>query len=418
MSIIVQDLHHVYNPGTPLETPSLRGVSFTIEEGEFVGLIGTMGSGKSTLVQHINGLIQPPAGTVIVDGIDVGAAGSRARRGLSGGRFRSGRAGSDGSDMERAAGRRAPAARSRSDDLLTVRQRVGLVFQYPEHQLFAETVAADVAFGPRNLGLSDEEVAGRVREALARVRLPYDEFKDRSPFSLSGGQQRRVALAGVLAMKPRYLVLDEPTAGLDPRGRRELLDLITALHREHGVAVVLVTHLMEDVARLADKVIALSGGRIAMSGPPGEVLSAERAEALRELGLDVPAAARLIAALRARGWTLPDGLVTEDAVVQAVLQALHDQGKRADPTPIQRSRVPTGIQPASGSGPGPEPTDGIESGARLDVGPAGPEPMTTSRAGAKLGAEATDRIKAGAWPESENGDEPGIPRWECDQDVS
>lgn len=203
-----------------------------------------------------------------------------------------------------------------------VRQRVGLVFQYPEHQLFADSVEADVAFGPRNLGLSDGEVSRRVDEALAQVGLADGEIKRRSPFSLSGGQQRRVALAGVLAMKPRYLVLDEPTAGLDPRGRRELLDLIADLNRRGGVAVVLVTHHMEDVARLADKVVALSGGRVAMSGTPTEVLSAERAEKLGRLGLDVPVAARLVAALRERGWSLPDGLVTEETVVAAVLAAL------------------------------------------------------------------------------------------------
>lgn len=287
MPIIVRDLHHVYNEGTPLETPSLRGVSLTIEDGEFVGLIGTMGAGKSTLVQHLNGLIKPPPGAVVVDGVDVGARGG--------------------------------------DDLLGVRQRVGLVLQYPEQQLFAASVAADVAFGPRNLGLSDDEVAVRTREALIQVGLEYDEVKDRSPFALSGGQQRRVALAGVLAMRPRFLVLDEPTAGLDPKGRRELLDVVTRLHREQGVAVVLVTHHMEDVARLADKVVVLAGGRVAMTGTPGEVLSAERATALRDCGLEVPLVSQLIARLRDRGWSLPDGVVTEDAAVTAILRALGER---------------------------------------------------------------------------------------------
>ncbi|REJ32117.1 MAG: energy-coupling factor ABC transporter ATP-binding protein [Bacillota bacterium] len=286
MAIVVRDLHHVYNPGTPLATPSLRGVSLTVEEGAFVALIGTMGSGKSTLLQHLNGLIVPPPGAVTVDGLDVGDA----------------------------------------RHVLEVRRRVGVVFQYPEQQLFADTVAADVAFGPRNLGLAEDEVAARVREALAWVGLDYDQVQGRSPWSLSGGQQRRVALAGVLAMEPRYLVLDEPTVGLDPEGRRELLALLQRWRTERGGAVVLATHHLDDAARLADHVVVLSGGRVALSGPPGRVLSAERAGELRRLGLDAPPAARLVEELRRRGWRLPDGIVTEEAAVAAVLAARKDGG--------------------------------------------------------------------------------------------
>lgn len=258
MPIIVRNLHHVYSQGTPLETPSLRGVTLTIEDGEFVALVGTMGSGKSTLVQHLNGLMKPPPGAVIVDGLDVGSLETTRQRRKTA-----------TANVSRTGGRKAV-------DLLEVRRRVGVVFQYPEQQLFAETVAADVAFGPRNLGLSVDEVKIRVREALTQVGLSYADIKDRSPFTLSGGQQRRVALAGVLAMRPRYLILDEPTAGLDPRGRRELLDLVARLNREHGVAVVLVTHHMEDAARLANKVVVLSHGRVALSGAPSDVLSAEK----------------------------------------------------------------------------------------------------------------------------------------------
>ncbi len=282
MPIVVRDLHYAYEGGTPVAVPALRGVSLTIGDGEFVGLIGPMGAGKSTLLQFLNGLLVPPPGTVFVDGQDLGAPGA---------------------------------------NLSAVRQRVGLVFQYPEHQLFAETVLADVSFGPRNLGASPEEARRRAEEALAVVGLDPALYQDRSPFALSGGEQRRVALAGVLAMGPRYLVLDEPTAGLDPAGRRDLLDLLSRLHRQEGIAVVLVTHHLEDVAERAQRVILLGRGEVVAAGPPGNVLSAVHRPALRQLGLDVPVAAQLVDELRRRGWQLPGELVQEADVVSAVAAA-------------------------------------------------------------------------------------------------
>src|SRR5690606_11634558 len=282
MPIVVKDLHYTFNPGTPWAVQALRGVSLTIGDGEFVGLVGPIAAGKSTLVQHLNGLLVPPPGKVWVDGVDVGAQGR---------------------------------------SLLAVRQRVGLVFQYPEHQLFAETVFADVAFGPRNLGLSAAEVEERVQEALALVGLDFQAFRDRSPFTLSGGEQRRVALAGVLAMRPRYLILDEPTAGLDPAGRRELLALLLRLNREKGVAVVLVTHHLEDVAELAQQVVVMAQGRVAAAGPTSHVPGAGQRAAWRALGLDVPVAAQLVDELNRRGWQLPLDLVRTADVVAAVAAA-------------------------------------------------------------------------------------------------
>jgi len=290
MPIVVKDLHYTYNAGTPLATPALRGVSLTVADGEFVALVGPVGAGKSTLLQHLNGLIVPPAGAVWVDGQDLGGRGV---------------------------------------DWRAVRRRVGLVFQYPEQQLFADTVYDDVAFGPRNLGLDETAVARRVREAMAAMGLDYDSLKGRSPFTLSGGEQRRVALAGVLALGPRYLLLDEPTAGLDPVGRRELFELLVRLHREQGVAVVLVTHDLEAVARLAEKVVVLAGGRVALAGPPEEVLGASRRADLKALALDAPAAAQLVDHLRRRGWDLPGNLVRDEEVAAAIARAAAQRLARA-----------------------------------------------------------------------------------------
>ncbi|MBO8141980.1 MAG: energy-coupling factor transporter ATPase [Firmicutes bacterium] len=287
MPIVVRDLHYAYGEGTPVAVAALRGVSLTVGDGEFVGLIGPMGAGKSTLVQHLNGLLRPPAGTVFVDGEDLGGRGVNLR---------------------------------------AVRQRVGLVFQYPERQLFAESVQADVGFGPRNLGLDAGQTAARVREAMEAVGLDYEALKDRPPLALSGGQRRRVALAGVLAMRPKYLVLDEPTAGLDPAGRREILELVARLHRERGIAVVLVTHHLEDVARLAERVVVLAGGRVAMDGPPREVLSARRRGELERLGLEAPLAARLVDELNRRGWNLPGDVLLEEEAVAAILEAVRARG--------------------------------------------------------------------------------------------
>lgn len=263
MPIEIKNLNHIYMPGSPFETKALDDVTLTINDGEFIGLIGHTGSGKSTLVQHLNGLMKPDSGTVLVDGMDTGA---------------------------------------KETDLREVRRRVGLVFQYPEHQLFEETVRKDVSFGPRNLGCDEAEIEQRVRDACAQVGLGEDML-DKSPFDMSGGQKRRVAIAGVLAMQPRVLVLDEPTAGLDPRGRKELTELIRQLHEDAGNTIVMVSHSMDDIASLAQRIIVMNKGRVAMDGTPREVFS--RPQELMEMHLGVPAAARLALRLREMGYSIP-----------------------------------------------------------------------------------------------------------------
>ena len=267
MSIVIEHLNYVYMAGGPYETKALSDVNLTIEDGEFVGLIGHTGSGKSTLVQHLNGLLMPTSGRILVDNLDL---------------------------ADKATDRRA------------IRQRVGLVFQYPENQLFEETVEKDIAFGPKNLGLDEAEIDRRVRLAMKRVALNYDKLHDRSVFELSGGQMRRVAIAGVLAMEPQVLVLDEPCAGLDPRGREEILGLIRKLHEEAGTTIVMVSHSMDDVASLAERVIVMNHGEIVMDGVPRDVFSC--GEELRGMGLDVPAAVQLASKLRERGYAIPQGL--------------------------------------------------------------------------------------------------------------
>lgn len=262
MPIVLEKLSHVYMEGSPFESVALDKVSLTIEDGEFVGLIGHTGSGKSTLVQHLNGLLKPTSGKILVDGLDLGA---------------------------------------KETDMREVRRRVGLVFQYPEYQLFEETVRKDIAFGPGNLGISGDELEERVRAAADQVGLE-EALLDKSPFELSGGQKRRVAIAGVLAMQPKVLVLDEPTAGLDPRGREELIALMKKLN-EGGVTLIMVSHSMNDVARLCGKVLVMNHGRLALSGSPGEVFA--HGEELKKMGLGLPDGARLAELLREKGWPIP-----------------------------------------------------------------------------------------------------------------
>lgn len=271
--------------GTPFETRAIDDISFTIADGSFFGIIGHTGSGKSTLITHFNALVRPDDGKVIVNGMDTAA---------------------------------------KDADLNKIRREVGLVFQYPEYQLFEETVERDIAFGPKNLGIGDNEIKDRVSEALLQVGLSQD-MADRSPFELSGGQKRRVAIAGVLAMRPSVLVLDEPAAGLDPAGRREMLDLIKSIHAS-GRTVVMVSHSMDDVGRLCDKLVVLNKGKIAYLGTPAEVF--QHPEELDEMGLGVPASVRLAIRLRARGFDIPTDVTSVEALADAILHNF--EGRRAD----------------------------------------------------------------------------------------
>ena len=283
--ITVENLTHTYGVGTPFERSAVEGLSMSVRRGELLGLIGHTGSGKSTLIQHLNGLLRPTAGRVLLDGKDIWAEPKKIR---------------------------------------DVRFRVGLVFQYPEYQLFEETVYRDIAFGPKNMGLGGDELDRRVREA-ARFAGLHEGLLNKSPFALSGGQKRRVAIAGVIAMEPEVLVLDEPSAGLDPRGREELLAHIRAYHRERGNTVVLVSHSMEEIARSADRIVVLSHGKTLMSGTPHEVFS--RGDELLRAGLDVPQATRIAMELRRRGLPIDPAVYTVEELCEALL-ALRKGGAR------------------------------------------------------------------------------------------
>lgn len=284
MRIIVDKVSHIYKKGTPFETRALDNISLTIEPGEFVGLIGHTGSGKSTLVQHLNGLLLPSEGNIWVGDLDVLSA---------------------------------------KENLKKIRQRVGLVFQYPEHQLFEETVYEDVAFGPRNLGLSPDEVDERVRQSLAMVGLDMEAVQDRSPFALSGGQMRRVAIAGVLAMGPQVLILDEPTAGLDPKGRDEILEQIAAMHRSLGITVILVSHNMEDVARYAGRVLVMHQGKVIMDGHPRQVFT--HTKELQSIGLGVPLVGILMERLKEMGYNLRTDVLTVEEAGEEILNWWRDR---------------------------------------------------------------------------------------------
>ena len=275
--IQTEQLTHTYSVGTPFERTAVRAVDFCAQKGEFLGLIGHTGSGKSTLIQHLNGLLRPTSGKVLFDGQDIHESKQRTRE---------------------------------------VRFQVGLVFQYPEYQLFEETVYRDIAFGPRNMGLSDAEIDARVREAAALVGLK-EKHLERSPFALSGGQKRRAAIAGVMAMRPSVLILDEPTAGLDPRGRDEIIRNIRTFREELGATVIMVTHSMEEIARTVDRVVVMNDGEIAMSGTRDEVFA--RGEELHAIGLDVPEITRVVMRLRALGLDLPPHLFTVDQAKEAIL---------------------------------------------------------------------------------------------------
>lgn len=285
MPIKMENVTHIYMPGTPFMSRAIADVSLEISDGEFVGLIGHTGSGKSTLIQHLNGLLKPTEGVVYVNGIRV--------------------------DKD-------------SKNLKALRREVGLVFQYPEHQLFEETVYLDIAFGPKNLGLTEDEIDRRVTEAAELVGIDINELKDRSPFELSGGQRRRVAIAGVLAMEPRILVLDEPTAGLDPRGRDEIFRQIKDLHAKKGMTIILVSHSMEDVARLVDRIIVMNKGRVELTGTPAEVFS--HADRLLEMGLGVPQVTGLMRALRDKGMDVPVDIYTVQQSMDVLRKLLGGSG--------------------------------------------------------------------------------------------
>lgn len=278
MPIELKNVTHTYSEGSAFQATAIRNVSLTIEDGEFIAVVGHTGSGKSTLVQHLNGLLKPTGGQILIDGEDLNAPGADRRR---------------------------------------IRQKVGLVFQYPEYQLFEETVAKDIAFGPKNLGLSAEEIDARVRRAMAHVHLDYDKYAQRSPFELSGGQMRRVAIAGVLAMEPKVLILDEPTAGLDPRGRDRILGMVQELHAKGGTTVIMVSHSMDDVARLATRLVVMSKGELVATGTPREIF--RQVDMMESIGLGVPEAARLCALLRQRGVKLPDDLYTPEELRDSLL---------------------------------------------------------------------------------------------------
>ncbi len=273
----IKNLTHTYSVGTPFQRDAVKDVSFTVEKGEFLGVIGHTGSGKSTLIQHLNGLLRPTSGQILLDGRDIWAEPKKIRN---------------------------------------VRFQVGLVFQYPEYQLFEETVYKDIAFGPKNQGKTGDELDRAVREAARLVGL-RDEQLDKSPFELSGGQKRRAALAGVLAMEPKVLVLDEPTAGLDPAGRENLMANIREYHRNKGTTIILVSHSMDEIAQNADRILVLKSAHVLMSGAPAEVFA--RAEELLSAGLDVPQITRVAMALRDRGVPIDSAVYTVEALERQLL---------------------------------------------------------------------------------------------------
>ena len=287
MPIIIENLSHVYGKGTPFLVEALKGVSFKVERGELTGIIGHTGSGKSTLAQHLNGLETPESGRVLVDDVDL----------------------------------------SQKYDKKAIRTKVGMVFQYPEQQLFEETVEKDICFGPKNLGLNEEKQKQHARHAMDLMSLSYEEYAQRSPFDLSGGQKRRVAIAGVLAMEPDYLVLDEPTAGLDPEARKRLLTMIRRLPEETGMGVLMVSHSMEDMAMYADKIAVMDHGRLLRYGTPEQVFS--EPEVLEKAGLGIPILSRLTLALKEKGLQLPFSKTAEE-FAKNLKQALEGRGQHGD----------------------------------------------------------------------------------------
>ena len=281
MSIKIENLTHIYMKGTPFEKKAIDNVTLEIKDGEFIALIGHTGSGKSTLIQHINGLLKPDSGKIIIDNVDI---------------------------------------TSKNIKLSNIRKKVGLVFQYPEYQLFEETVEKDIAFGPKNLGLGEEEINSKVKRAMNIVGLDYKKYKDKSPFELSGGQKRRVAIAGVVAMEPKVLILDEPTAGLDPKGRDDILSNIVDLHREYNMTIILVSHSMEDVAKVASRILVMHNGKCILDGEPAKVF--KEIDTLESVGLAVPQVTYLVKRLRDKGFNISEDIFTVEQAKKELLKVL------------------------------------------------------------------------------------------------
>jgi len=281
MSIKIENLTYIYMPKTPFEKKAIDDVSIEIKQGEFVALIGHTGSGKSTLIQHINGLLKPTSGKLLIDDIDI---------------------------------------TKKNVKLTSIRKKVGLVFQYPEYQLFEETIEKDIAFGPRNLGLDNDEINKRVQRAMKIVGLDYEQFKEKSPFEVSGGQKRRVAIAGVVAMEPRILILDEPTAGLDPKGRDDILNKILELYKENNITIILVSHSMEDVAKVANRILVMDKGKCILDGSPEKIF--REIKTLESVGLAVPQMTYLIRELRDKGFNLSQDIFTIEKAKQELLKII------------------------------------------------------------------------------------------------
>ena len=281
--IEIKNLTHIYSPNTPFQQTALDQVNLTIYKGEYLGIIGRTGSGKSTLIQHLNGLMKPTSGQILFEGKDIWSS------------------------------------KAMTHD---IRYQVGLVFQYPEYQLFEETVAKDVAFGPKNLGMEEEEIEEKVRNAVGLVGLDYEEIKDMSPFELSGGMKRRVAIAGVIAMGPEILILDEPTAGLDPSAHRDILAMVRRIHDEMGIILIFVSHNMADIAMLSDKVIVMSEGTIALSGTPKEVFS--QRERLEVMGLALPPAREITELIKSKAPAFRSDALTIDEAAEDIKTYLEE----------------------------------------------------------------------------------------------
>lgn len=287
MSVVIKNLTYIYDEGMPFANKALDNISFEIKDQDFVGLIGHTGSGKSTLIQHLNGLLKPSYGEIYVNDFNI---------------------------------------TDPNLNLTEIRKRVGVVFQYPEYQLFEETVEKDISFGPYNLGLEKEEVDKRVRESMEAVGLNYEKFKDKSPFELSGGQMRRVAIAGVIAMNPEVLILDEPTAGLDPSGRDEIFALIKRLHKENNMTIILSSHSMDDMAKLAKTIIVMNKGKIEFMGSPKEVFKSNT-DRLKEIGLDIPQVLELAIKLREKGFDIKEDILTIEEAREEILRVMKGRGK-------------------------------------------------------------------------------------------